>query len=225
MKTVLSRLAVLACAFGIFVLITLILREDVPMPDWIPFDLQKSVWLAPVLKLFGVVLLAPPFAALIAALITLGSDPGGREPASTNADGQIELRLTAGAKYTAVSTCLIVLGMIFFALIWQDEPLGIWLFVSPLILAFLYGLVLCFSVRARYDRDRVTSLYYSLRWRENRWADLTGIEVDGAAGDVVLRFGDKGSQRLSTYYGGISHLIDFAQSVLRSREDIQTRHG
>ncbi len=225
MKTVASRLVILACAFGVFVLIALILREDVPMPDWIPFDLHKSVWLAPVLKLFGVLLLASPFAGVIAAFIVLGSDPEGREPATTDAAGRFELRLAPGAKYTAVGFTLIVLGMLLFALIWKEEPLGIWLFVSPLILAFLYGLVLCFAVRARYDDDRVASLYYSLRWREHRWDDLTGIEFDGGAGDVILRFGDKGNQRLSAYYSGIGHLIEFAHSVLQQRDRVQSPWG
>lgn len=217
MKTVLARLVILACAFGVFILITLILREDVPMPDWVPFDLHKSVWLAPVLKLFGVLLLAPPFARLVASLMVLGSAPGWQAGPQPDEKGVVQLRLMKGPKYTAIGLCLTVFGAIIFALIWQEEPSGIWLFVSPLLLALLYGLVLCFAVRAQYDQRRVAALYYGLRWRENRWADLSGVAIDSSAGDIILRFGDRGSLRLSAYYDGIGGLLRHANAILERR--------
>lgn len=213
---------ILVLAFAVFVMITLILREDVAMPAWVPFDLHKDVWLAHLLKLFGILLIGPPLVSLIVSLVLLGSDPAGREYTPIAKDGMRELRLAPGAKYTCIGISVGVLAAIFLALIWQEEHLGIWLFASPVIIAFLYGLVLCFAVRARYDDKGIASIYYGLRWRRNRWEDLTGITVDPGPGDVVLRFGTAGIQRLSAYYAGIGTFMDFAHARLREADDART---
>ena len=216
MRAVLQNALILALAFGVFVGITLILREDVPPPAWLPFDPQKDVWLAPLLKLFGAVLLAPPLAALIASLVMLGAGPRHRIQPGRDASGVTELRLITGAKWTAAGLALMTFAGLVFALITGDEPLGIWLFASPMLALCLYGLVLCFVVRARYDRDGLSSVYYRLRWQHNDWADLQDIRVDSGPGDVIFDFGDKGRQRLSTYYVGIGDCMRYAEE--RTRE-------
>jgi len=222
MRAIARNALVLALAFGVFVGITLILREDVPPPDWLPFDPRKDIWLAPLLKLFGVVLLAPPFAALIASVILLGAKPRFRQRPTPDATGVTQLRLVAGVKWTAAGLALLLLGAILFALIAGDEPLGIWLFVSPMIAGCLYGLVLCFTVRAQYDDEGLSSVYYRLRWQTNAWEDLQEIRVDSGPGDVVFDFGQKGVQRLSAYYVGIGDCMRFAEQ--RTRE-IDARHA
>lgn len=216
MLAVLRNALVLALALGVFIGITLILREDVPPPAWLPFDPQKDVWLAPLLKLFGVVLLAPPFAALIASLIMLGGRAADQRQPTADSTGVTDLRLHPGARWTAIALCILLLGGIVFALIAGDEPLGIWLFVSPMIAACLYGLVLSLTVRARYDREGLSSIYYRLRWQTNAWADLQDIRVDSGPGDVIFDFGDKGVQRLSAYYVGIGDCMRYAEQ--RTRE-------
>lgn len=219
MKQVISNLIALSCAFGVFFLITLILSEDVAMPPWIPFELRKDTWLAPLLRVFGILLLAPPMAALIGSLTVLGTDPYRRSRARATGTGELELTLKPGPKYTAIGLCLLFLGGIVFALIWQEEPLGIWLFVSPMILATLYGLVLCFVVRARFDDTGISAIYYGLRWQHRDWRDLTALELQNGAGDMVLRFGDKGPLRVSVYYNGILDLVDHAKRELRTNLD------
>ena len=216
MLAVLRNALILVLAFGVFVGITLILREDVPPPAWLPFDPHKEVWLAPLLKLFGVVLLAPPFAALIASLVMLGGRASEQHRPEANRGGVTDLRLHPGAKWTAIGLSILLLGGIVFALIAGDEPLGIWLFVSPMIAACLYGLVLCLTARARYDHAGLSSIYYRLRWQSNRWEDLQDIRVDSGPGDVIFDFGDKGVQRLSAYYVGIGDCMRYAEQ--RTRE-------
>lgn len=219
MKQVILNLIALSCAFGVFLLITLILSEDAAMPGWLPFDLHKEAWLAPLLKVFGTLLIAPPLAALVGSLVVLGTDPLRRSRARPTRDGQMEMTLKPGAKYTAIGMCLLLLGGIVFALIWQDEPVGVWLFVSPMILATLYGLLLCFVVRARYDDTGISSIYYGLRWQHRDWRDLTALELQSGPGDIVLRFGEKGPLRVSVYYNGIMDLVDHAKRALRTNLD------
>ena len=219
MLAVLRNALILVLAFGVFVGITLILREDVPRPAWLPFDPMKEAWLAPVLKLFGAVLLAPPLAALIGSLMMLGTN----EPEPRHVTGKVtELHLRRGAKWTAMGLCLLMLGGLLFALIDRNEPLGTWLLVSPVIAACLYGLVLCLTVRAQYNALGLSSIYYRLRWKANDWADLREIRVDGGPGDVVLDFGDKGVQRLSIYYVGIGDCMRFAEKRVK---EIDTDHA
>ncbi|MXQ08192.1 hypothetical protein GQ651_10090 [Alphaproteobacteria bacterium GH1-50] len=222
MIAVLRNALILVLAFGVFVGITLILREDVPPPAWLPFDPQKDVWLVPLLKLFGTVLLAPPLAALIASLVMLGAGPHQRIRPGRDASGTTELRLIPGAKWTAAGLALMMFAGLVFALIAGDEPFGIWLFVSPMLAACLYGLILCFTVRARYDCDGLSSIYYLLRWQTNDWADLRDIRVDNGPGDVIFDFGDKGVQRLSIYYVGIGDCMRFAEKRVK---EIDTDHA
>ena len=99
MKQVISNLIALSCAFGVFFLITLILSEDVAMPPWIPFELHKDTWLAPLLRVFGILLLASPIAALIGSLAALGTDPYRRSRARATGTGELELTLKTKYRY------------------------------------------------------------------------------------------------------------------------------
>lgn len=202
----------LCCAVGVFYLIARILAEDVPMPAWMPFDLRKDLWLAPVLKVFGAILIAPPLVGLLVSLLLLGYAP--RDRSLYDNTGPIELRLAPGAKYTGAGICLMIVGAILYSIYLQDEPWTVWLFAGPVVLAGLYGLVLCFVVRAIYDEREIASVYYALRWRRNDWSELTGIEHHPGPGDIVLRFGGR-TQRLSVYYRGIDDLIAFANVKLK----------
>lgn len=208
---IIGQIIILACAVGIFWLITLILAEDVPLPAWVPFDPQKDLWLGPLLKIFGTLLLAPPLATLMISIILLGYNPRGDN--LYEASGPVVLELGHGARLGGAGICALMAGALIAALILQNEPLGIWFFVSPMLLACLYGVVLCFVVRATYDGDGISSIYYGLRWKHNDWQDLIGIEHASGAGDIVFRFRDQ-SQRVSVYYNGIDNLLQFAHVKL-----------
>lgn len=211
MARIAGQIVILACAAGVFWFVTLILNEDVPMPAWLPFDFQKDTWLAPLLRVFGALLLAPPVAALMVSIILLGYEPRGQN--LYDGKGPIVLSLGPGARYGGAGLCLVLMCAIVAVLIWQNEPLGIWLFTSPILLACLYGVVLCFVVRATYDEDGISSIYYGLRWKQDKWSELTAVYDDPGPGDIVLQFGEK-TQRVSAYYNGIGNLVQFANVKL-----------
>ena len=71
-KPIIVSLICFVFSAAVFVMIVLILREDVPLPEWLPFDFHDGPWLAAILKLFGVLLIGPTFASLIVSIAEIG---------------------------------------------------------------------------------------------------------------------------------------------------------
>lgn len=225
MKQVLLNLVWLLASFGIFVLLTLILAEDVQTPLWLPFDPHKDVWLAPFLKFFGILILMPPFVALLASLINIGRSGSRGMLFSKSNTGPWTLQLSSGFRVVMLALCFGLCIGILFALWAQEEPLGIWIFASPLLFLAMYGGLVALLTRLDFDQDRVTSLNWTLRRHSFNWRELEEISYNETWYELRLHFAHFGTARVSLYLNDLPGFIAFAQAKLKEADDARIARG
>lgn len=222
MTKVIVNLIVLLAAISIFVLLTRIVFENSEMPAWLPFDYHDGPWLHALLKLFGVVLLAPPAFSLLASLFDIGanqsrwslwSGPDGHMLSGTDGHTWV-LQLSSGMKWTMVFASAGLGCVIIFLLWFQNSPIGIWLFASPLFLLSIYSGLVFSIIKVPFDQKQITAMTPLLKWRTHQWSDLVGIELVRDWMELRLHFSDGKFARVSLYFNGIHDFTEFAKSKL-----------
>lgn len=226
MKNVILNFIWLIAAFCVFVMVTIILSQGTELPSWVPFDYREGPWLHALLKLFGVVVIITPFTALLGSLFSLGSERSRWALWSDNINDHWTLHLSAGMKWTMVGMAITLAGGAVFALWFQDEPIGIWLFASPLLLfSFYLGLVFLI-IKVPFDQTHITAMTPFLKWETHAWADLAEIEYVPSWTEYRLHFRDGRFARVSIYFNEVDDLIEFAkaklveQSLPNDRKDV-----
>ncbi len=214
MKRVFVNFIIFGAAFAIFVLLTRIVVDNSEMPAWLPFDYHDGPWLQGLLKLFGVVLLMPPFVSLLGSLFDLGSRQSRWAIWSGTETDFWTLQLSSGMKWTMVCMSIGLGGAIIFFLWFENSPIGIWIFASPLFLLSIYTGLVFFIIKVPFDQKQITAMSPLLRWRTHRWCDLVAIEFVKDWMELRLHFSDGRFARVSLYLNGIHDFTEFAKSKL-----------
>lgn len=222
---ILIKLVCLSCAVGVFYLIALILAEDVGMPAWVPFDYHEGSWLALFLRLFGVLVITPPAVALLVSIMCIGAvQSRGRLYQNAQSDVLI-LRLPIGVKIAGVGLSGLLFVAIIAVLIWQDEPWGIWIFASPLLLLGLYGMLVFSLIRVDFDQNYIIAITPLFRWQRHKWAELVEVSVNQEWQEYRLKFEDGRMARVSTLFKDLPDFIAFTQAKIKENEDARTARG
>ena len=164
MKNVVLNFIWLIAALGIFAMLASILAQTTEIPSWVPFDYHDGPWLHALLKLFGVVILMPPFASFLASLFALGSERSRWALWSDLNNDHWTLHLSTGMKWTMVGMAITLASGIVFALWFQEEPFGVWLFASPLLLFSLYLGLVFLIIKVPFDQTQITAMTPFLKW-------------------------------------------------------------
>jgi hypothetical protein len=219
---ILINLACLACAFGVFFLITLILAEDLAMPAWMPFDYHEGSWLALFLRLFGVVLITPPAVALLYSVMRLGADQSRGRLFQDPHETYMTLRLPVGVKIAAMGLGLGIVVAVITVLVWQKEPWGIWIFASPLIILGVYCMMVFSLIRVDFDQEHIIAMTPLFRWQRHRWADLVNARHHHQWQELRLTFTDGRVARVSTLFNNLPDFVAFMQVKAKEIEDART---
>jgi hypothetical protein len=222
---ILINLVWLACAGGVFYLIVLILAEDVGMPAWMPFDYHEGSWLALFLRLFGVLIVAPPAVALLVSIMHIGADQSRWRLYHAAQGNYLILRLPAGVKIAGVGLSGVLFIVIIVVLVWQQEPWGIWLFVSPLLLLALYGLLVFSLIRVDFDQDHIIAMTPLFRWQRHKWRELVEVHLNREWQEIRLTFADGRIARVSTLFSDLPDFIAFMQAKIKENEDARIARG
>lgn len=215
----------LACAVGVLYLIGLILSADVGTPAWLPFDLHDGPWVAALLKLFGVAIVTPPFAAVVIAIMNIGADKARGSLYDDPQGDLLRLRLPAGAKVAGIGLGLGLFFAIIGVLVWQNEPWGIWIFASPLMLLGLYGAFIFALIRVDFDQDQIVAMTPLFRWQSHWWRDLQEVSVHNEWQEVRLAFADGRTARVSLYFNNLPEFFAFVRAKIKENEDARTARG
>jgi hypothetical protein len=215
----------LACTIGVLYLIGLILAQDVGVPVWLPFDIHEGGWLAIFLRLFGVVIIAPPVFALIFSVMQIGADQSRAALYRDPSVDYLTLRLPAGTKVAGVGLSFLLFLAIIGALIWQDEPLGIWLFASPLMILGLYGMAVFSLIRVDFDQDHIVAMTPLFRWQRHKWSALVAVTHHRDWQELRLKFEDGRIARVSTLFNHLPEFIAFMQAKTKENDDARAARG
>lgn len=205
-----------------FYLIALILAEDLPMPAWMPFDYHEGSWLALFLRFFGVLLITPPAVTLLYSVMRIGADQSRGRLFQNPYDTYTTLRLPIGAKVAAVGLGFGIIIAIIAVLIWQEEPWGIWLFASPLMLLGLYCMLVFSMIRVDFDQEHIIAMTPLFRWQRHRWVDLVEITHNREWQELRLVFADGRIARVSTLFNNLADFVAFAQAKGKENDDART---
>ena len=216
---ILINLVCLACAVGVFYLIALILAEEMPMPGWVPFDYHEGSWLAFFLRFFGVVLITPPAVALLYSVMRIGADQSRGRLFHDAHDSYMKMRLPVGVKIAAIGLGSGIVVAVVAVLVWQDEPWGIWVFASPLILLGLYCVMVFSLIRVDFDQEHIVAMTPLFRWQKHRWADLVEVRHNREWQELRLIFTDGRMARVSTLFNNLSDFVAFTQAKAKENED------
>ena len=222
---ILINLVWFACAVGVFYLIALILAEDVGMPAWVPFDYHAGSWLALFLRLFGVLIITPPAIALLISIMRIGADQSRWRLYQNAHDKYLVLRLPIGVKIAGIGLSGLLFLAIIGVLIWQQEPWGIWLFVSPLLLLGLYGILVFSLIRVDFDQYHIIAMTPLFRWQRHRWTELVEVTINREWQEFRLKFEDGRIARVSTLFNNLPDFIAFMQAKIKENEDARTARG
>jgi hypothetical protein len=209
----------LACAGGVFYLIALILAEDVGMPAWMPFDYHAGSWLALFLRLFGVVIITPPAIGLLISIMRIGADQSRWRLYQNAQSNYLILRLPIGVKIAGIGLSGLLFMAIIAVLVWQQEPWGIWLFVSPLRLLGVYGVVVVSLIRVEFDQDDIIAMTPLFRWQRHKWSALVEVTLNREWQEFRLKFADGRMARVSTLFNNLPDFIAFMQAKIKENED------
>ena len=218
----LINLVWLAASIGVLYLIGLILAEELAMPAWMPFDIHDGPWLAAFLKFFGVVLITPPFVALLADLFRIGATQARGRLFEVETGPITSLRLPPGVRWAAIVMGLGLSAAIIGVLWVMEEPWGIWLFASPLVLLGLYCAVVFAQIRVYFDQTHIVAMTPLLRWQRHDWADLEEMTLNREWQELRLHFADGRMARVSTMFNHLPDFVAFAQAKGKENEDART---
>lgn len=215
----------LAASVGVLYLIGLILAERLPMPAWMPVDIHDGPWLAALLKIFGVLIITPPFAATLFGLFEIGATQARGRLFALADRGVTELRLPIGVRVAAVGLGLGLAAAIVAVLIIMQEPWGIWLFASPLILLGLYCAVVFARIRVYFDQIHIVAMTPMGRWRRHAWSDLERVTLNREWQELRLHFADGRMARVSTLFNHLPDFVAFMQAKLQENDHARTARG
>lgn len=208
-----KSLAGLVFALATFTLIALTLSEDLPAPAWLPFDIHTGPWVAAFLKLFGVLLVTPPAYLTLYRLALIGRiAPQNMETLLD--DGHVALHLPSGFRWGLVIISMGLCGGILFALWVMEEPLGIWVFTSPLWIGAFYAGFYVLLLDGWFDDETLVMTDLRLRRRVYRWQNLETVTNKPEQREVHFDFGPQGKARVSLFLQGSAAAAEHGIFVL-----------
>lgn len=181
---------------------------------WFNLDINHKTWNQPVLYFIGLVFVGGPITGLIYRVIFHFTKRSDTEEFRHNTIGRTSLKISWMLRLITVAACILIFGVAIWDIGKLDEPLGMWLFVSPLLGFFLYAMLYILLQKVSFDNYEITAMDMLFRPKTYPWPALTALTNHQSWGEMRLQFGDLGMVRVSYYLSDFSNLAFYAHDII-----------